>query len=355
MLNSTKTVEKLGKDSDRMRKTFLLVLVALAVALASASAASARRGATTINLVAYSTPKPVLAQIISAWQKTPDGNGVSVTQSYGASGAQTRAVLAGQPADVAFLATGVDMNSLADAGIVSSTWDKGRYAGIGADSVVAFLVREGNPKHIHTWSDLIKPGVQVVTPNPFTSGGAMWNILAAYGSERKLGKTDKQATSFVQQLFQHVVSQDTSSSNAANTYLSGKGDVLITYESEAYAAVAKGQGIHMVVPKQTLLVQLPLVATSKAPAQAQKFVSFVQSPAGQTILASNGYRPVDKSVLKDPSLAKWRLAYNGGSRLIVTIDDPIYGGWRKAFKTWFDPNNGRMVNIEHAVGGTTGG
>ena len=338
-----------------MRKRLLLAFVALAVALVSATAASARRSATTINLVAYSTPKPVLAQLISAWQATPDGKGVNFTQSYGASGSQTRAVLAGQPADVLFLSHGADMNSLADAGIVPSTWDKGKYNGIGADSVVAFLVREGNPKHIHTWNDLLQSGVQVVTPNPFTSGGAMWNILAAYGAQRKLGKTDKQATAFVQQLFTHVVSQDTSASNAANTFLSGKGDVLITYESEAYAGVAKGQGLHMVVPKQTLLVQLPLVASTKAPPEAQKFIDFVQSPAGQTILASNGYRPVDKSVLKDPALAKWRAAYNGGSRLIWTINDPIYGGWRQAFKTWFDPNSGRMVGIEHAVGGTTGG
>jgi sulfate transport system substrate-binding protein len=324
------------------------------VAFASASAASAKQSGTSLNLVAYSTPKPVMAQIISAFQKTSAGNGVSFSQSYGGSGAQARAIVAGQPTDIAFLANGLDINSLTVAGLVNPLWQKGAYGGMVANSVVAFVVRAGNPKHIHTWTDLVKPGVQVVTPNPFSSGGAKWNILGAYGAERKLGKSDKQATAFVKQLFQHVVSQDTSSSNAANTFLSGKGDVLITYESEAYAALAAGKDIHMVIPRQTMLIQLPMVATKNAPAQAQQFVSFAQSPPAQTIFAENGYRPVDKSVLKQPALKKWRLAYNGGSRLIFKITDPLFGGWSKANKRWFDPTSGRMVGIEQAVGGPTG-
>ena len=110
-------------------------------------------------------------------------------------------------------------------------------------------MRPGNPKHIHTWADLTKPGVQVVTPDPFPSGGAKWNVLAAYGAQRKMGKTDKQATAYVQKLFHNVVQQDTSASNAMNTFLSGKGDVLLTYESEAYTALAAGKYLQIVDPE----------------------------------------------------------------------------------------------------------
>ena len=140
---------------------------------------------------------------------------------------------AGLDADVVFLSTGDDVNLLVDAGLVDQNWNQQSYDGIAADTVVVFAVRNGNPKHIKGWNDLIKPGVQVVTPNPFSSGSAKWNVIAAYGAQRHLGKTDKQATAYVQKLFTHVVSQDTSGRNATNTFLSGKGDVLLTYESEA--------------------------------------------------------------------------------------------------------------------------
>jgi len=330
------------------------VLVAASLLLAFAGGASARSRGTTINLVAYSTPKTVMGPIISAFQKTSAGQGVSFTQSYGASGAQARAIVAGQPTDIAFLSTGLDINSLVNAGLVSPIWPSAQDGGIAAQSVVAFVVRAGNPKHIHNWSDLVKSGVQVVTPNPFSSGSAKWNILAAYGAQRKLGKSDKQATAFVQQLFNNVVAQDSSGSNATNTFLSGKGDVLITYESEAYAALAAGKDIHMVIPKQTMLIELPMVPTTSAPSQAKSFISFVHTAQAQTILAENGYRPVDKAVLKQAALKKWRLAYAGGSRLIFSIRDPLFKGWAKANKEWFDPTSGRMVAIERAVGGPTG-
>jgi sulfate/thiosulfate-binding protein len=343
------------KAAHHMGKTSLLVLTTVvAAALASASAAAARSQAVTLNLVAYSTPKTVMAKLIPLFQQTPAGRGVSFTQSYGPSGSQARAIAAGQPADIAFLSTGLDVNGLLTSGVISPLWKQAKYNGIVADSVVAFVVRAGNPKRIHTWSDLIKPGVQVVTPNPFSSGSAKWNILAAYGAMRKLGKSDKQATGFVQQLFQHVVAQDSSGSNATNTFLAGKGDVLITYESEAYAALAAGKDIHMVIPRQTMLIELPMVPTVKAPLEAQQFISFAHSPAAQAIFAENGYRPVVASVLKQPALRKWRLAYAGGSRLIFKISDALFGGWARANKTWFDPSSGRIVAIEQAVGGPSG-
>jgi sulfate/thiosulfate transport system substrate-binding protein len=334
-----------------MRRPLLVVLILSVVFGLASSAAQARRAGTTLNLVAYSTPKAVMAKLITRFQHQPAGQGVSFTQSYGPSGSQAKAVAAGQPADIAFLSTGLDVDTIVDAGLVSKNWTKTPYDGIAADSVVAFVTRPGNPKHIHSWKDLTKPGVQVVTPDPFPSGSAKWNVLAAYGAMRKSGMSDKKAVQFVTKLFKHVVSQDSSGSNAANTFFSGKGDVLITYESEAYAAFAAGKQGTLVVPKPTMLIQLPMVATKSAPAAAKAFIKYAHAPKQQRIFAANGYRPVVKSVLKRADLAKWRKKYNTGPTF--SIRDPLFGGWLKANRVWFDLDGGRMVSIERAVGGPT--
>jgi sulfate transport system substrate-binding protein len=336
-----------------MRK-FLLVALILPVAFGFASAAQARQArtaGTTLNLVAYSTPKPVMAKLITRFLHQAAGQGVQFSQSYGPSGSQARAIAAGQPADVAFLSTGLDVDTVADAGVVAQNWTSGAYGGIAADSVVAFVVRPGNPKHIHGWKDLVKPGVQVVTPDPFPSGSAKWNVLAAYGAMRKSGLNNQQAIQFVTKLFKHVVAQDSSGSNAANTFFSGRGDVLITYESEAYAAFAAGKQGALVVPKPTMLIQLPMVATKNAPAAAGAFIKYVHAPKQQRIFAENGYRPVVKSVLKRPDLASWRKKYDTGPTF--NIRDKLFGGWLKANKVWFDLSSGRMLAIERAVGGPT--
>jgi sulfate/thiosulfate transport system substrate-binding protein len=331
-----------------MRRLLLLALI-LPVACACAGAAQARQAGTSINLVAYSTPKPVMQKLISRFGHTSAGKGVSFSQSYGPSGSQARAIAAGQPASIAFLSTGLDIDTLADAGVVAKNWNSAPYGGIAADSVVAFVVRPGNPKHIHTWSDLVKPGVQVVTPNPFSSGSAKWNVLAAYGAMRKAGLSDHKALQFVTKLFKHVVSQDTSGSNAANTFFAGKGDVLITYESEAYSAFAAGKQGKLIVPKPTMLIELPMVALKDAPSAAKAFITYAHAPKQQAIFAANGYRPVVKSVLKRPDLASWAKKYKTGATF--NIRDRLFGGWLKANKVWFDPNTGRMVGIERVVGG----
>jgi sulfate/thiosulfate transport system substrate-binding protein len=333
-----------------MRRLLLPALI-LAVVLGCAGAAQARQTGTTLNLVAYSTPKPIMQKLITRFGYTSAGQGVSFTQSYGPSGSQTRAIVAGQPASIAFLSTGLDIDTLADAGIVSKTWDHAPYSSIAADSVVAFVVRPGNPKHIHTWTDLTKPGIQVVTPNPFSSGSAKWNVLAAYGAARKSGMGDHKAVQFVTKLFKNVVAQDSSGSNAANTFFSGKGDVLITYESEAYAAFAAGKSGTLVVPKPTMLIELPMVATKNAPSAAKAFITYAHAPKQQAIFAANGYRPVVKSVLSRPNLASWRKKYNTGATF--NIRDRLFGGWRKVNRVWFDPSTGRMVGIERTVGGPT--
>jgi sulfate/thiosulfate transport system substrate-binding protein len=327
-------------------KTTLIAVVVAALATAAAAAAG-----TNLNLVAYSTPKTVMGKIIQAWQQTPDGKDVSFTQSYGASTDQARAVANGLKADVVFLSTGDDVNLLVDQGLVDSKWNRQSYRGIGADTVVVFAVRDGNPKHIRGWNDLIRKGVSVVTPNPFSSGSAKWNILAAYGSQRRLGKTDKQATTYVKQLFQHVVSQDTSGRNATNTFLSGKGDVLITYESEAFAARQAGQNIQYVIPRQTMLIELPIAVTKNSSNKdtVNKFIRFVKGDTAQDLFAQYGFRPVNKKIAK-----KYASKFPARPGLFA-IDDKYLGGWRNADKVWFDANKGRMVAIERSVGGPTSG
>jgi sulfate transport system substrate-binding protein len=327
-----------------------ILLTSLLVAAVAAGAASARPADTSLNVVGYSTPKTVMGKIVQAWGQTPDGNGVSFTQSYGASTDQARAVANGLKADVVFLSTGDDVNLLVDAGLVDAKWNRQSYDGIAADTVVVFAVRAGNPKHIKGWDDLVRPGVQVLTPNPYSSGSAKWNVLAAYGAQRRLGKTDRQATAYVQKLFQHVVAQDTSGRNATNTFLSGKGDVLITYESEALASRAAGQDIQYVIPRQSMLIELP-VAVLKDSAnkdKANQFVRYLKTPPAQELFAQNGFRPVVKSVLE-----KYRKQYPDRPG-IFKVDDRIIGGWRHADDVWFDVRNGRMAQIEKAVGGPTG-
>ena len=278
---------------------------------------------------------------------------MSFTQSYGPSTNQAKAVAAGQPADVLFLSTGDDINLDVDAGLVDQKWDRQSYDGIAANTVVVFAVRDGNPKHIKGWADLIKPGIQVVTPNPFSSGSAKWNILAAYGAQRRLGKTDKQATQYVKALFQHVVSQDTSGSNATNTFLSGKGDVLITYESEAINARLQGKNIQYVIPRQTMLIQLPAAVTKNSSNKdiANAFIRFMKSVPAQELFAQYGFRPVNTRVANESSVKKEFPARPG----IFKIDDKYIGGWRNADKVWFDPKSGRMVQIEEDDGGPTSG
>jgi sulfate transport system substrate-binding protein len=153
----------------------------------------------------------------------------------------------------------------------------------------------------------------------------------------------------VTKLFKNVVAQDSSGSNAANTFFSGKGDVLITYESEAYAAFAAGKQGTLVVPKPTMLIELPMVALKGAPGAAKAFITYAHAPKQQAIFAANGYRPVVRSVLKRPDLSSWRKKYDTGPTF--NIRDRLFGGWRKANRVWFDPSTGRMVGIERAVGG----
>jgi sulfate transport system substrate-binding protein len=300
---------------------------------------------TQLALVGYSTPKKAYAALTSAFSQTTAGKGVGFSQSFGASGSQSRAVDSGQPADIVAFSTTPDMTRLVKDGIVASDWDANPAKGMSSDSVVVFVVRKNNPKHITTWDDLIKPGVDVITPNPSTSGSARWNILAGYGAQLKEGKTPAQALDYVKTLLTKNVSvQDSSASAALNTFTSGKGDVLLDYESDAIAAEKAGDSIQYLIPKQTLLIETPIAATSKSKhaTQAKAFLDYQWSAAGQTIWAQQGYRPVM------PSVAKQFASKFPTPPQLFTI--AYLGGWTKVKDTFFDPSSGSITKIEQDAG-----
>jgi sulfate/thiosulfate-binding protein len=327
-----------------------LLVAALAATAGVGTAAPDRAADTKLNLVAYSTPREAYGKLIPQFQKTPAGDGVSFTQSYGASGEQTRAVKAGLDADIVALSLAPDMDELVAAGKVDAKWKQQSYKGMVTNSVVVLVVRDGNPKKIKTWNDLIRPGVEIVTPNPFTSGGARWNIMAAYGSWRKQGKTDKQAQANLLKLWKNVFVQDTSARASLSTFNAGKGDVLLAYENEAYFSRLQGLNLQWVIPKTTILIENPIAVTKGNPdaAVANGFLRFLRTPAAQQIFADNGYRPVVKSV-EDANRKKFPVRPG-----LFTIDQLGLGGWDKVQKRFFDPKNSIMARLQRAVGGSTG-
>jgi sulfate/thiosulfate transport system substrate-binding protein len=312
----------------------------------SSSASSAASAASVkLSLVGYSTPKKAFDAIIPLFQKTSAGAGVSFSESFGASGSQSRAVATGQSADVVNFSTGPDMTRLVKAGLVASDWDSNPQKGISVDSVVVMVVRRGNPKHITGWDDLVKPGIDVITPNPSTSGSARWNIMGGYGAELKEGKSPAQALAYIKTLLTKNTSvQPASASSALQTFTSGKGDVLLDYESDAIAGQKAGDSIDYVIPKQTLLIETPIAVTAKSShaTQANAFIKYQWSPAGQTIWAQQGYRPVDKTVAK-----KFASKFPTPPQLF-TIDS--LGGWTKVKDAFFDPAKGSIIKIEQAAG-----
>ena len=323
-----------------------LVAVAIAAQLASAGpTAEQRASAARLSLVAYSTPREAYRQLLPAFEKAGPGDGVSFSQSYGSSGEQTRAVKAGLDADVVALSLAPDVDELVRANIVERTWSKQAHRGMVTNSLVVFVVRDGNPKKIYSWRDLVRPGVQVVTPNPFTSGGARWNVMAAYGAQRKLGKTDKQAQAYLLELFKHVVAQDKSARDSLQTFNAGRGDVLLAYENEAIFAKAQ-----FTIPRSTILIENPIAVTktSEHKTEANAFLRFLRTPDAQQVFAENGYRPVVKSVLERN---RKRFPVRPGQ---FTIDGLGLGGWAKVQTRFFDPSNGIMARIERQVGGDTG-
>jgi sulfate/thiosulfate-binding protein len=317
-----------------MRRISLALL--LAVVFPALATGAARD--TKLTLVAYSTPREAYGALIPAFEKTAAGKDVSFSQSYGASGEQARAVIAGLDADVVAFSLEPDMTSLVQKNLVAKTWKKDAHNGMVTRSVVVFMVRDGNPKKLRTWNDLLKPGVQVITPNPFTSGGAKWNIMAAYGGALRSGKTPSQAVDYLRRLWKHVVAQPTSAREGLQTFLAGRGDVFLAYENEALFAQKKGQNVQFVIPKATILIENPIAvtSTSKHKTEARAFLKYLRTKPAQRIFAESGYRPVIKGATQGLNFPQ--------RPQLFTIK--YVGGWPKVDKRFFDPRTGIIAKLQ---------
>ena len=327
-----------------MPRIVLVAVLAAVAVVASACGGSTESGAdgrkSKLTLVAYSTPREVYEELIPMFQATDAGKGVKFEQSYGSSGEQSRAVEAGLKADVVALSLAPDVDRLVDAGIVAGNWPDAELNGIVSRSVAVLAVRKGNPKHVRGWDDLVKDGTEVITPNPFTSGGARWNVMAAYGAELEQGKSKDEAVEYLRQLFRNVSVQDKSARESLQTFLGGKGDVLLAYENEAITAQQNGEDVDYVVPDQTILIENPIAVTKDGGETAEAFVDFAQSAEAQKVFATKGYRSirnnlVDKSTYPTP-------------RSLFTIAD--LGGWPDVQERFFDRESGIMADIQREVG-----
>jgi sulfate transport system substrate-binding protein len=323
------------------------------LATGATASASTSEPSGSLNLVAYSTPEPAYSQLIKDFKATPAGKNVTVNASYGPSGQQSRNVAAGQGADVVNFSLASDMDRLVSAKLVASNWNSDPVThGMVTDSLVVFVVPKGNPDHIETWPDLLKSGIKIYTPNPYSSGSARWNIMAAYGAELKLGKSATEAAGFVKSLLANTAVQSSSAADelTAFTQANDKNSVLLDYEDDAIQAERAGAPISYVVPKQTILIQNPLAVTSdsKNPAAAQAFAQYLFSPAGQTEWAYLGYRPTRPTVA-----AKFRKKFPVPAQLF-TIQS--LGGWDQVAISFFSTSTkspGIVTKIESSLGQST--
>lgn len=330
----------------RRRTVVALTLIAGVVAACHGGPSDVVGGAgptnarTTITLVAYSVPEPGWSKVIPAFNASEGGKGVQVITSYGASGDQSRGVASGKPADVVNFSVEPDITRLVKAGKVSAAWDKDATKGIPFGSVVTLAVRAGNPKNIKDWDDLLRPGVEVITPSPLSSGSAKWNLLAPYAVKSTGGRDAQAGIDFINKLVrEHVKLRPGSGREATDVFLQGSGDVLISYENEAIVSERQGKPIQHVTPSQTFKIDNPVAVVTTSPhlEAATAFKNFQYTAAAQKVWAQAGFRPVDPAVAADfagqfPAPAK-----------LWTIAD--LGGWDSVDPQLFDKSTGSITKI----------
>lgn len=332
----------------RLRSFWLaLLLLSSAALVACGQAGGASQGAPaggplTLTLAAYTTPREAYAELIPLFQQQwqeETGQQVEFEESYQGSGAQSRAIVEGFEADIAALSLEADVNRIVDAGLITNDWKANAYKGMVSTSIVSFAVRKGNPKGIHDWADLAKPGVEVLTPNPQTSGGAQWNMLALYGAAKRgfvegVAKDDDAAAlEFMKAVLRNVTVMDKGARESIVTFEQGIGDVAITYENEVLVGQQNGQEYELVIPRSTILIENPVAiidsyvdkhGTREA---AEAFVAFLFTPEAQTIFAEHGLRSPDPTVAEataeryPPVEDLWTIEY--------------FGGWAEATPTYF--------------------
>jgi sulfate transport system substrate-binding protein len=314
----------------------------------SSKGSSPSSGDAKLDVVGYSTPESVYQESLEpAFEESSQGTGISFSNSFGASGDQSRAVVAGQPASIVHFSQAGDMERLVEEGeLVSKNWDRQKYGGIATDSVVVLVVRKGNPKGVHSFNDLLTKDVGIVTPNPFSSGSARWNIMAVYGTLINEGKSSQQALAGVKTVLEKTKAQPGSGRDALAAFTQGEGDVLLSYENEAIKAENESEDVEYVVPDSTILIETPIAVTKAAPEPAAgDFLDFLWSDAGQKIWAENGYRPVNPKLV-DPKLFPT-------PRDLFKISQ--FGGWSKVNEEFFDEESGSVAKIEGELGVSTSG
>lgn len=330
-----------GRSARPLGLLAALAALALAVGAAGCGSDDASGGSGgSVALVAYSTPQQAFEEgVIPAFLDTPEGKGSDFSTSFGGSGDQRRAVEAGQPADFVDFSLESDMTSLVDEGLVAKDWNANPHRGMITDSVVVLSVRPGNPEGIKGWDDLVSGDIEIITPNPATSGGAKWNIMAAYGSQIAAGRSKREALDFVAQILERTSVLDDSARDSLQTFASGKGDVLIGYENEAIQAQDEGIELEYVIPDDTILIENPAAVTAEAgnAQTAKAFLDYIWTDEGQQILADYGYRPVSKSVLADNADTFPEVPG------LFRIDE--FGGWAKVDDEFFDDESGAVTEI----------
>ena len=313
-------------------------------AVAQPDSSNVAASGTTLNLYAYAVPKVAFDKLIPAFQQTPAGKGVEFQQSYGASGDQSRKVAAGAQADIVNFSVEPDVTRLVDGGLVDADWNANEHHGVPFGSVVTIIVREGNPKGITDWDDLLEPGVEVVTPNPFSSGSAKWNLLAPYAAKSQGGTNVDAGLAYVSRLVgEHVKIQPKSGREATEAFLQGSGDALLSYENEALFIEANGDPVEHVTPPQTFKIENPVAVLkdSENRAVAEEFNEYLYTPGAQRLLGEAGFRPADEQVAaefaaKFPAPAKlWTIA--------------ALGGWKAVDSALFKKDVGEIARIYDAA------
>jgi sulfate/thiosulfate-binding protein len=337
-------------STKRVRTALLAMAVVGALGLAacggdSDGAGSSGGGGTTLNIVGFAVPEAANKAIAAEWNKTPEGKGVTFKTSYGASGDQSRAVESGLDADYVHFSVTSDVTRLVDAGLVAKDWDDGPTKGVVSSSVVVFAVRKGNPKGIKTWDDLIEPGVEIVTPNPASSGSARWNALAAWGQVIEAGGSEADAEAYLTKFFDNVVALPGSGRDATTAFLGGTGDVLMAYENEAILAHQNGEEFDYLIPDTTILIENPGAVLVDADPKAEAWLDYVLSADGQRQFALTGFRPVIDGVdygevegANDPSDP-----FPEVKNLLTVADD--FGDWSTLSDTFFDEETGTITKI----------
>ncbi|MCB9101911.1 MAG: sulfate ABC transporter substrate-binding protein [Anaerolineales bacterium] len=333
-----------------MKNRFIVILLTLIISVvlagcgqpAETGSTESVQGAKTLILGAYTTPREAYGKLIpifqTRWQQKT-GQEITFEESYLGSGAQSRAIVEGFEADVTALSLEADVIRIKDAGLITHDWQATPTKGMVSNSIVVLGVREGNPKNIHDWADLAQPDLEILTPNPKTSGGAQWNILALYGAARR-GFVDSvpahdeaAAQAFLSAVLNNVTVMDKGARESIITFEKGIGDVIITYENEMMVGQQNGQKYEYIIPRSTILIENPVAVVDASVDKhgtreaAEAFVDFLMTPEAQEIFAEFGLRSVD------PAVAQATAEHYPPVEDLFTIEE--FGGWSQATPTFF--------------------